>query len=109
MGLAKYYEDNLEIIYERLENINDLFMRSTIQMKNTSPSASKVVVTISNNFEPISKPKLYHDRFLICRDCGRVFVFTAKAQEHYAKKGWCTPKRCKACRDLRTIQHLMVS
>ena len=45
---------------------------------------------------------MFEDKVLICRDCGREFVFTAGEQEFYAEKGFQNePRRCKACRDAR--------
>ena len=45
---------------------------------------------------------MYEDKTLICKDCGKEFVFTAGEQEFYAEKGFQNePQRCKACRDAR--------
>lgn len=42
-----------------------------------------------NGFEP---------RVLICVECNEEFVFTAKAQEYFAERGYTEdPKRCKHC------------
>jgi len=42
------------------------------------------------------------DRTLVCRDCGREFVFTAGEQEFYASKGLTNdPVRCPSCRSAR--------
>ncbi|MHB8573815.1 MAG: zinc-ribbon domain containing protein [Dehalococcoidia bacterium] len=42
------------------------------------------------------------DRTLVCRDCGRVFTFTAGEQEFYASKGLTNdPVRCQSCRASR--------
>lgn len=44
----------------------------------------------------------FEDKTLICRDCGKEFVFTAREQEFYAEKGFQNePSRCKTCRDAR--------
>lgn len=43
---------------------------------------------------------MYEDKTLICKDCGKEFVFTAGEQEFYASKGFENePQRCKDCRD----------
>ena len=43
---------------------------------------------------------MYQDKTLVCKDCGKEFVFTAGEQEFYAQNGFANePKRCKACRD----------
>ena len=45
---------------------------------------------------------MYEDKTLVCKDCGKEFVFTAGEQEFYASKGLENePLRCKECRDAR--------
>jgi CxxC-x17-CxxC domain-containing protein len=42
------------------------------------------------------------DKPLVCRDCGRSFVFTAGEQEFYQLKGLANePTRCPECRSAR--------
>ena len=42
---------------------------------------------------------MYQDKTLICKECGREFVFTAGEQEFYAEKGFThEPQRCRDCR-----------
>lgn len=37
---------------------------------------------------------------MVCKDCGKDFIFTAGEQEFYAEKGFQNePTRCKDCRD----------
>lgn len=39
------------------------------------------------------------DKTLICKDCGKEFVFTEGEQQFYAEKGFTNePTRCKECR-----------
>lgn len=39
------------------------------------------------------------DKTLVCRDCGKEFVFTEGEQQFYAEKGFTNdPVRCKNCR-----------
>ena len=39
---------------------------------------------------------------LVCKDCGKEFVWTAGEQEFYASRGFENqPQRCKPCRDAR--------
>ena len=48
---------------------------------------------------------MYEDKTLVCKDCGKEFVFTAGEQEFYAEKGFQNePQRCKPCRDARKNQ-----
>ena len=42
---------------------------------------------------------MFEDKTLVCKDCGKEFVFTAGEQEFYAEKGFQNePMRCKECR-----------
>ena len=46
--------------------------------------------------------EMYEDKTLVCKECGKEFVFTAGEQEFYAEKGFQNePTRCKACRQAR--------
>ncbi|KPU42283.1 hypothetical protein OXPF_40680 [Oxobacter pfennigii] len=39
------------------------------------------------------------DKTIICKDCGKEFVFTEGEQQFYAEKGFANePTRCKDCR-----------
>ena len=38
-----------------------------------------------------------------CRDCQGTFLFAAKEQKFYEKKGWPRPLRCKECRKNKNI------
>ena len=39
---------------------------------------------------------MYEDKTLVCKECGKEFVFTAGEQEFYAEKGFTNePQRCK--------------
>ncbi len=45
---------------------------------------------------------MYEDKTLICKDCGKEFIFSAGEQEFYAEKGFQNePIRCKDCRIAR--------
>lgn len=45
---------------------------------------------------------MYEDKTLICKDCGKEFIFSAGEQEFYAEKGFQNePIRCKECRIAR--------
>jgi hypothetical protein len=42
------------------------------------------------------------DKKIVCRDCGKTFVFTVRDQEFYKEKGFTNePVRCKDCRNAR--------
>lgn len=45
---------------------------------------------------------VFLDKTLVCRDCGREFIWSAGEQEFYAVMGFGNdPKRCPQCRKLR--------
>ncbi|MEG1510266.1 MAG: zinc-ribbon domain-containing protein [Clostridia bacterium] len=45
------------------------------------------------------------DKTLVCKDCGKEFVFTAGEQEFYKEKGFENePTRCPDCRKARKNQ-----
>jgi len=41
------------------------------------------------------------DKDLVCRDCGKDFIFTQGEQIFYAEKGFGDPIRCPECRKVR--------
>ena len=44
----------------------------------------------------------FEDKTLVCKDCGKEFIFSAGEQEFYAEKGFENePARCRDCRDKR--------
>lgn len=104
MGWAKYYEDNLEIINERQLYIQRTDFEKTCDIFELREYA----VDTRKNFS-ISKQKHYEDRYIVCKDCGRKVLFSAKVQKIFATKGWDAPKRCKCCREFRNTRYLMCS
>ena len=45
---------------------------------------------------------MYEDKTLVCKDCGKEFIFSAGEQEFYAEKGFQNePTRCRECRAAR--------
>ncbi|HHZ16912.1 MAG TPA: zinc-ribbon domain containing protein [Peptococcaceae bacterium] len=45
------------------------------------------------------------DKTIVCRDCGKEFIFSAQEQEFFAEKGFQNePARCLPCRRLRKQQ-----
>ena len=48
---------------------------------------------------------MFEDRVLVCKDCGKEFVFSAGEQEFYAQNDLKNdPARCPACRKARKQQ-----
>lgn len=42
------------------------------------------------------------DKTLVCKDCGKEFVFTQGEQAFYQEKGFANePQRCRECRQAR--------
>ena len=45
---------------------------------------------------------MYEDKTLVCKECGKEFIFSAGEQEFYAERGFQNePQRCKECRAAR--------
>ena len=45
---------------------------------------------------------MFEDKTLVCRDCGKEFVFSASEQQFFADKGFQNdPTRCHECRAAR--------
>ncbi|MGE5389876.1 MAG: zinc-ribbon domain containing protein [Deltaproteobacteria bacterium] len=48
---------------------------------------------------------MFQDKYLVCKDCGNEFLFSASEQEFYAEKGFENePGRCLECRRARKQQ-----
>lgn len=103
MGWAKYTEDNLEIINERLSRAEEKehYIAKQVALRVTVCIAP---MTVTKN-KPIAAKR--ENKSIICKDCGRAFAFSVRDQLFYEKMGWNPPKRCKACREHRKIRHLM--
>ncbi len=44
----------------------------------------------------------FQDQTLVCKDCGKEFIWTASEQEFYQQKGFeNAPVRCQECRALK--------
>ena len=43
----------------------------------------------------------YQDRKIVCRDCEAQFLFSARDQEDFRKRGFNEPTRCSECHDRR--------
>ena len=44
-----------------------------------------------------------------CQDCGKIFTFSANEQKFYEEKGFIPPKRCKSCRNARTLRKTRIN
>ena len=105
MGWAKYTEDNTEIMADRIAMFRYTSSEFTASY-NKHPSYG-----IINQNAPVTDLEtddiIYRDEKLFCKDCGRPFIFSAKAQKTYNARGWDPPVRCKPCRDTKQIRYLM--
>jgi len=107
MSWAKYLEDDIEIMTDRL------YMKRQDQMK---ASDTPVCVAESHNVMlvqllvetaiTLEQPQ-YKDKHILCKDCGKKFLFSAQAQRQFDAKGWTLPKRCKYCRGIKEARYLM--
>ncbi len=49
--------------------------------------------------------KTYEDITIVCKDCGKEFVFEAGQQRHFESLGFTNqPVRCKECRDKKKAE-----
>ena len=44
--------------------------------------------------DAIADEKVYEDETLVCKECGKEFVFTAGEQRFYAEKGFLNKPKC---------------
>ena len=106
MGWPKCMEDNLDIMDERL------YMKQKNELTSVySPviPAKEFKIELKVNVPTNCLPKEYHDKYIVCKDCGAKILFTAKKQRYFDEMKWESPKRCKECRDFRNTRFLMVS
>lgn len=100
MGWAKYAEDNYEIMLERRR------MAQTIRQE---PQKLILYEPLAKSYfhKPLAAIDKLEDKYLICRDCGKRFLYSAKAQKYICEQGWVTPKRCKVCRKKNNARFLL--
>lgn len=111
MGWAKYFEDNVEIMLERQFMMQSKAKNTEVTVvcrTNNLPASNIVVRVVESPKITTCKPK-HEDKYIVCKDCGRKFLFSAKSQRHFENKGWEVPKRCKCCREFRNARYLMCS
>ena len=104
MGWAKYFEDDMDFMFERQRRMWDRVHEAATEITCTGTlPLTKFIVVVENKVAPSKEigRKAYEDKSIVCRDCGHAFIFSVKAQKHYSKKQWCAPKRCKSCRDAK--------
>lgn len=109
MGWSKYYEDNTEIMYERKTAMQSCRQETEIKVVYADSFPAVNITVEINEKSVISQEIEYKDRYIVCRDCGRKFIFSAMSQKHFDKMNWNIPKRCKCCRSYRNTRYLMCS
>ena len=103
MGWAKYMEDNLEIMENRMNAYHRTAYITAYSPRITEPVTSHHQIVIND----IPIDELILPKPLICRDCGCKIKFATEQQNYYSKMGWKPPKRCKKCRAARDIHASM--
>lgn len=100
MGWPKYFEDNNEIIQERV-----YFQSAVDEIDGNSDSITKGSLLNQNSYSPrkvcvnMSKTAYPPRRGIdaICRECGVIINYTKKLQLFLEKNGWEGPQLCKKC------------
>lgn len=106
MGLAKYYEDNYNLWSNRLFPMSKRKCESEVIFPRSTQYIPSWLIT-SIEQEELEMPIRYEDRHIMCRTCGKKFLFSARSQKFFDSKGWEDPRRCKHCREARKMQFLM--
>ena len=103
MGWAKYAEDINELISERTA----LLSQTTVDAEIKIAIHFEIPRILIESDTILKAEKDYSDTKIVCRDCGKEFLFSAKSQKYFEKQGWSKPKRCKCCREHRNTVFLM--
>ena len=92
MGLAKYFEDNVELMEER-----QTYYEPTPQYETP--------IFFKSIYRPIDIPKKtttkHKPKMIACCECSKQFLFTGGEQQYYEKHHLSSPKRCARCRENR--------
>ncbi len=105
MGWAKYYEDNVEIFLDR-QDLRQDHLKERRERRMADPAPLPVSHSLEKRNQRAGKP-IRKDEIICCADCGKKILFPVSRQLEYERKGWDPPKRCKKCRDRRTLFYLM--
>ena len=97
MALAKYAEDNMEIMEERL--MLQAAERETPCTFYSSRPAKAIVQPTSK--PPHKKKEKKKTKAITCCECNTTFLFTGGEQKFYEQHKLLHPKRCPKCRDQR--------
>ena len=105
MGWAKFVEDNIEMREERFYQpiSTEHYREDTYLQVCTILPIRSVPLKVSIAID-CQKKTLKPDQVLYCKECGKQFVFSGRAQRHYENKGYTPPKRCHQCRERNRIK-----
>lgn len=107
MGWAKYMEDDLELIENRMGN--QYYELYSLSYPSPLPAPRISVKPKAQTADTIWEHEIQKEKRIICKDCGCQIVFSAEQQLLYSQRGWQPPKRCKKCRSLRETRFMMRS
>ena len=99
--MAKYHEDNIEIMEERIcmwryaERPN--YRQTELHESNTI----RVITIPKPEIQKEQKKAKKKTKVIECCECGRGFQFTGGEQHFYEKHDLSQPKRCPECRKRR--------
>ncbi len=120
MGNVKLDEDSREIytdrmyyqkgknkkpaIYESEEMVDSIENSEDVSGKDSRAESTEIKSLSSdkNNSKPAIK-KVYEDRILYCKVCGKNFTFSKEDQKKYDKEGKCEPNRCAHCERIKSL------
>ncbi len=97
MGIAKYYEDNLEIMEDRARMKNTeygLMVRTSVSITVSAPISKPIVKT------PVVNNPVLLER--VCKCCGKTFPIKQKTAVWFFSRGLHLPKHCRKCLNART-------
>ena len=100
MGMAKYYEDNIEIMEERY-SMWRYTERTDYSQAEMKESNTICVITTKIKEKTTSKKAKNKTKAIECCECRRRFEFTGGEQHYYEKHNLLEPKRCPECRKQR--------
>ena len=91
MGFAKYAEDNIKIMEERL----------SLRWED-APNCQTIINTVCVAAQIVKIPsRKKKAKKIECCECGEEFIFTGGEQRFYKQHNLSEPKRCRKCRETR--------
>src|SRR5699024_10632857 len=87
---------------EVLGSEDDIMLQAPGSLRSAPQNQGVVLNPSAGKNKTRGDTTMFEDKTLVCKDCGKEFVWTAGEQEFYASRGFENqPQRCKACRDAR--------